>query len=285
MPNNHLEKNLWDAADELRANSKLRAADYSIPVLGLIFLKYADHKFAHATAQFQAQAKEPALSDVEGSQRRRRRDPLSPDRYKAAGVLYLPDEARFERLVKLPEGENIGRKINAAMKGIEEHNETLKDILPKTYVRFENSTLRELVRIFNRIPMDIEGDVFGKVYEYFLGKFAMAEGQKGGEFFTPTAIVKLIVEVIEPYKGYILDPACGSGGMFVQSAHFVQRHQGRTGDVSIYGQERVNDTVRLCKMNLAVHGIEGDVRQGNSYYDLAPHPRETGFSGFHFVMA
>jgi len=285
MPNNHLEKNLWDAADELRANSKLRASDYSIPVLGLIFLKYADHKFAHATAQFQAQAKEPALSDVEGSQRRRRRDPLSPDRYKAAGVLYLPDEARFERLVKLPEGENIGRRINAAMKGIEQHNETLKDVLPKTYIRFENTTLRELVRIFNRIPMDIEGDVFGKVYEYFLGKFAMAEGQKGGEFFTPTAIVKLIVEVIEPYKGYILDHACGSGGMFVQSARFVQRHQGNTGDVSIYGQERVNDTVRLCKMNLAVHGIEGDVRQGNSYYDLAPHPRESGFSGFHFVMA
>jgi len=277
MPNNNLEKNLWDAADELRANSKLRASDYSIPVLGLIFLKYADHKFAHATAQFQAQAG--------ATHRRRRRDPLSPDRYKAAGVLYLPDEARFEHLVKLPEGESIGRKINAAMKAIEQHNETLKDVLPKTYIRFENATLRELVRIFNRIPMDIEGDVFGKVYEYFLGKFAMAEGQKGGEFFTPTAIVKLIVEVIEPYKGYILDPACGSGGMFVQSARFVQRHQGRTGDVSIYGQERVNDTVRLCKMNLAVHGIEGDVRQGNSYYDLAPQPREPGFAGFHFVMA
>jgi len=202
MPNNNLEKNLWDAADELRANSKLRASDYSIPVLGLIFLKYADHKFAHATAQFQAQAGT--------THRRRRRDPLSPDRYKAAGVLYLPDEARFEHLVKLPEGESIGRKINAAMKAIEQHNETLKDVLPKTYIRFENATLRELVRIFNRIPMDIEGDVFGKVYEYFLGKFAMAEGQKGGEFFTPTAIVKLIVEVIEPYKGYILDPACGA---------------------------------------------------------------------------
>jgi len=210
MPNNNLEKNLWDAADELRANSKLRASDYSIPVLGLIFLKYADHKFAHATAQFQAQAETPALSDVKGSHRRRRRDPLSPDRYKAAGVLYLPDEARFEHLVKLPEGENIGRKINAAMKAVEGHNETLKDVLPKTYIRFENATLRELVRIFNRIPMDIEGDVFGQVYEYFLGKFAMAEGQKGGEFFTPTAIVKLIVEVIEHYKGYILDPASGA---------------------------------------------------------------------------
>jgi type I restriction enzyme M protein len=281
MPTNNadLEKNLWNAADELRANSRLRASDYSIPVLGLIFLKYADHKFAHATAQFQAGA------EGETSHRRRRRDPLSPDRYKAAGVLYVPDEARFQRLVQLPEGENIGRKINDAMKAIEEHNETLKDVLPKTYIRFENAALRELIRIFNRIPMDIEGDVFGKVYEYFLGKFAMAEGQKGGEFFTPTAIVKLIVEVIEPFKGYILDAACGSGGMFVQSARFVQRHQGRTGDVSIYGQERVNDTVRLCKMNLAVHGIEGDIRQGNSYYAPVPHPPGTGVSGFDFVMA
>ena len=138
MPNDHLEKNLWDAADELCANSKLRAADYSIPVLGLIFLKYADHKFAHATGQLKAQAQTTT------SRRRRQRDPLSPDRYKAAGVLYLPNEAHFKRLVKLPEGENIGRKINDAMKAIEKHNETLKDVLPKTYIRFENATLREI---------------------------------------------------------------------------------------------------------------------------------------------
>jgi type I restriction enzyme M protein len=282
MPSNNtdLEKRLWDAADELRANSKLRSADYSIPVLGLIFLKYADHKFAYATEQFEAQAAEQAQSS-----RRRRRRRLTPDRYKAAGVLYLPDEARYAHLVALPEGENIGRAINDAMEAIEAHNETVADVLPRTYHRFDNATLRALLRIFNRIDMDVEGDVFGQIYEYFLGKFAAAEGQRGGEFFTPTSLVKLIVEVIEPYEGYILDPACGSGGMFVQSANFVRRHQGSTGDVSIYGQERVVDTVRLCKMNLAVHGVEGDIQQGNSYYDPVPRPRAAGFSGFDFVMA
>ena len=182
-------------------------------------------------------------------------------------MLYLPDEARYATLVALPEGENAGRAINDAMKAVEDHNDALRDVLPKTYIRFENDTLRALLRIFNRIPMDIEGDVFGKIYEYFLGKFAMAEGQRGGEFFTPTALVRLIVEIIEPFHGRIGDPACGSGGMFVQSARFVQRHQGQTGSVSVYGQERVAETVRLCKMNLAVHGLEGDVRQANSYYE------------------
>jgi len=256
----HLENDLWAAADELRANSRLRASDYSLPVLGLIFLKYADHKFTHATERFQAEVEEQPRS-------RRRRDPLSPDRYKAAGVLYLPDAARYAALVALPEGANIGKAINDAMKAIEAHNEALADVLPKTYIRFENSILRALLRIFNGIPMDIEGDVFGKIYEYFLGNFAMAEGQRGGEFFTPTSIVRLIVEIIEPFHGRVGDLACGSGGMFVQSARFVRRHQGQTGNVSVYGQERVADTVRLCKMNLAVHRLEGDVRQANSYYE------------------
>jgi type I restriction enzyme M protein len=269
-----LEKRLWAAADELRANSRLRAADYSLPVLGLIFLKYAAHRFTHATEQFKAEAATQPPS-------RRRRDTLSPERYQAAGVLYLPDAARYGHLVALPEGEPVGRAINDAMKAIEAHNPALKDVLPKTYIRFQNDILRALLRIFNRIPMDIEGDVFGKIYEYFLGNFAMAEGQRGGEFFTPTALVRLIVEIIEPFRGYILDPACGSGGMFVQSARFVRRHQGQTGDVSLYGQERVAETVRLCKMNLAVHGLEGDVRQGNSYYE-DPF-RSPG--RFHFVMA
>jgi type I restriction enzyme M protein len=282
MPSNNtdLEKRLWKAADELRANSKLRSAEYSTPVLGLIFLKYADHKFSHATEQFEAEQQKR-----EQSSRRRRHRRLTPDHYKAAGVLYLPDEARYGHLVELPEGENIGQKINEAMEAIEEHNETLTDVLPKTYHRFDNATLRALLRIFNRIDMDVEGDVFGQIYEYFLAKFASTEGQRGGEFFTPTSLVKLIVEIIEPYEGYILDPACGSGGMFVQSANFVRRHKGSTGDVSIYGQERVVNTVRLCKMNLAVHGIEGDIRQGNSYYEPVPQSRAAGFSGFDAVMA
>jgi type I restriction enzyme M protein len=202
--------------------------------------------------------------------------------YQARGVMYLPEQARFSNLLRLPEGENIGKAINDAMRAIEAENEDLKDVMPKSYNRLENDTLFALLKLFSEIPMDIEGDVFGKIYEYFLGKFAMAEGQKGGEFFTPTSIVKLIVEVIEPYSGRILDPACGSGGMFVQSAKFVEKHQQNPSDqISIYGQEKVAETVRLCRMNLAVHGLSGDIRQANTYYDNA----HNCIGKFDFVMA
>ena len=168
------------------------------------------------------------------------------------------------------------------MRAIEADNPDLKDILPKTYNRLDNPTLLELLRIMSSIPMDIEGDAFGKIYEYFLGKFAMSEGSKGGEFFTPTAIVKLIVEILEPFHGRIFDPACGSGGMFVQSARFVEEHKRNpTSEISIYGQERVAETVRLNKMNLAVHGLAGDIRQGNTYYE----DLHTSSGKFDFVLA
>ena len=268
--NNQLENRLWGAADELRANSKLKASEYSIPVLGLIFLRYADVKFAEAEKQIAAQ----------GSGRRRSGG--GKERYQAMGVLYLPEAARFGNLLKLPEGENIGQAINDAMRAIEQENPDLKDVLPKTYNRLENATLVELLRLMGSIPMDIEGDAFGRIYEYFLGKFAMTEGQKGGEFYTPTSIVKLIVEIIEPFHGRIFDPACGSGGMFVQSARFIEEHKARAmGEISVYGQERVAETVRLGKMNLTVHGLAGDIRQGNTYYeDLHNSPGK-----FDFVMA
>lgn len=196
--------------------------------------------------------------------------------------MYLPQEARFSHLLSLPEGENIGKAINDAMKAVEAANEDLRDILPKTYTHLANRSLVELLKLMSSIPMDIEGDAFGKIYEYFLGKFAMTEGQKGGEFFTPTSLVRLIVEIIEPFHGRILDPACGSGGMFVQSARFVANHKNGEGQaLSVYGQERVDETVRLCKMNLAVHGLGGDIRQSNTYYeDLHTSPRR-----FDFVMA
>ena len=209
--NNQIEKRLWDAADELRANSKLKSSEYSIPVLGLIFLRYADQKFA------------AAQKELEGKGTGRRQ--IGKSDYQAKGVLYLPETARFQKLLQKPEGANIGQAINDAMRAIEGVNPDLKDVLPKTYNRLENSSLVELLKIMASIPMDIEGDAFGKIYEYFLGKFAMAEGQKGGEFFTPTAIVKLIVEILEPFHGRIFDPACGSGGMFVQSARFVEEHK------------------------------------------------------------
>ena len=148
-------------------------------------------------------------------------------------MLYLPDAARFSRLLAQPEGADIGQAINDAMRAIEAENEALRDVLPKTYNRLDNRTLFALLKNFNSVPMDIEGDAFGKIYEYFLGKFAMSEGQKGGEFFTPTSIVKLIVEIIEPFGGRIFDPASGSGGMFVQSARFVAEHRrGANGDLT-----------------------------------------------------
>ncbi|TEU21995.1 MAG: SAM-dependent DNA methyltransferase [Anaerolineales bacterium] len=271
--NTEIEKRLWDAADELRANSRLKASEYSVPVLGLIFLRYADHKFALADQEIKA---ERATTTT------RRQRPITKDDYHARGVLFLPDEARFQRLVELPEGENIGRAISEAMKAIEAENPDLKDVLPKTYNRLGNDTLVTLLKTFNAIEMDVEGDVFGQIYEYFLAQFAMSEGRRGGEFFTPTSVVKLIVEIIEPYHGFVLDPACGSGGMFVQSARFVRRHQrDPSAEISVYGQERVAETVRLCKMNLAVHGLAGDIRQGNTYYEDIH--RSAG--KFDFVMA
>ena len=267
-----IENRLWSAADELRANSRLRASEYSTPVLGLIFLRYADHKFTQVAQEIDSETT---------TGKRSRTDPRV--QYQARGAFYLPDNARFQYLLNLPENENVGQAITDAMKAIEAENAQVNGVLPKTYNRLEKHTLLELLRIMERIPMDIEGDAFGKVYEYFLGNFAMSEGQRGGEFFTPTSLVKLIVEIIQPFHGRILDPACGSGGMFVQSAEFIRNHQsnGRRGNISIHGVERVAETIRLCKMNLAVHALEGDIKQANSYYE-DPHDC---LGRFDFVMA
>jgi type I restriction enzyme M protein len=193
-------------------------------------------------------------------------------------MLFMPE---FSHLLNLPEGTDVGKAINEAMKAIETENEDLRDVLPKTYNALEKNLLITLLKNFSSIPMTIEGDAFGKIYEYFLGNFAMSEGQKGGEFFTPTSIVKLIVEIIEPYHGRILDPACGSGGMFVQSAAFVEHHRKSVNEISVYGQEKVAETIRLCKMNLAVHGLSGDIRQSVTYYE-DPHK---SVGKFDFVMA
>jgi type I restriction enzyme M protein len=272
MPANHneIEKKLWASADELRANSHLKSSEYSVPVLGLIFLRFADQRFAHVEQELH--------TAVHAGSRRT----IGKADYQARGVMYLPPQARFSYLLRLPEGENIGKAINDAMKAIEAENEELRGVLPTNYTQLNKDTLVALLKTFSEIPMDIEGDIFGKIYEYFLGKFAMSEGQKGGEFFTPTSIVKLIVEIIEPFQGRIFDPACGSGGMFVQSARFVQNHQQNPGtDISIYGQEKTAETVRLCRMNLAVHGLSGDIRQANSYYENVHNCR----GRFDFVMA
>lgn len=249
-----IEARLWDSADELRANSGLKESEYSVPVLGLIFLKYADARFAEAEAELEGK----------GSGRRQ----VTKTDYQARGVMYLPPSARYDALLALPEGANVGQAVNDAMKAIEDENEELRGVLPRTFNVLSNATLVTLLRNVNSILGGLDGDGFGKVYEYFLGKFAMAEGAKGGQFFTPMSIVKLIVEIIEPFGGKILDPACGSGGMFVQSARFVEEHRQSAQDrLSVYGQERVEETVKLAKMNLAVHGLGGQVRQANAYYE------------------
>jgi type I restriction enzyme M protein len=263
-----LEKRLWAAADQLWANSPLRPSEYSTPVLGLIFLRFAYNAFTKAEAELKGK-----------SAGRRTIGKLD---YQAKGVVFLPEEARFSNLLNLQESVDLGRYLNEAMKAVERENEDLKDVLPKTYQRIDNATLFELLKIMNGIPLDIPGDAFGKIYEYFLGAFAMKEGQKGGEFFTPPSMVELIVEIIEPFHGRLLDPASGSGGMFVASARFVQNHKmNPNSEIAIYGQERVAETMRLCKMNLAVHGLSGDIRQGNTYYEDI----HESIGKFDFVMA
>jgi type I restriction enzyme M protein len=233
--NAQLEARLWASANTLWADAALKPSEYSPVVLGLIFLRFADVRFAEVEAK---------LKPKPGSRRK-----IGPTDYHAEGVVYLPESARFEVLINLPEGADIGEAINEAMRAIEKENTDLADVLPKSYHILENSTLTKLLKDMGAIPMDRGGDTFGLIYEYFLGKFAMSEGQKGGEFYTPTSLVKLIVDILEPYHGQILDPACGSGGMFVQSARFVENHhKNPTAEISVYGQERVTETGRLARL-------------------------------------
>ena len=270
-----LEKRLWDAADQFRANSGLKAQEYSGPILGLIFLRFAEVRFAAQRSKLEAA----------GASSRRGSRVDEPAAYHAEGILYLAPEARFDYLLTLPEVADIGARVNAAMREVEKHNPQLAGVLPKTYNLFTSTLLKELLKKVSEIPATLDFDAFGRIYEYFLGAFAMSEGQGGGEFYTPSSIVKLLSEIIEPFHGQILDPACGSGGMFVQSARFVSEHQRNPGaELAICGVEKTDDTGRLCRLNLAVHGLEGDIRHGgnvNSYYD-DPHAA-TG--RFDFVLA
>jgi type I restriction enzyme M protein len=269
------EKRLWDAADDFRANSGLKPQEYSGPILGLIFLRFAEARFSIKHEQLS--------KEVSSSRKAARID--DPAAYHADGILYLSPEARYDYLLTLPESENVGEIVNNAMREIEKHNPRLAGVLPKTFNLFTSSLLKGLLKKVSEIPLGLEFDAFGRVYEYFLGEFAMTEGQGGGEFYTPSSIVKLLTEIIEPFHGRILDPACGSGGMFVQSARFVSEHQKNpAAELAICGVEKTDDTGRLCRLNLAIHGLEGDIRHGgntNSYYD-DPH---SAVGKFDFVLA
>jgi len=263
-----LEKDLWNAADKLRANSDLKPSEYSIPVLGLIFLKFADNNYRRHEADIVAE-----YQKLKGTRREKK---LSDIAIEKCGF-YLPDHARYDHLLNLPEEKDIAKALKEAMKAIEEYKPELEGVLPKDeYFRLTRDEKtkdipNQLLKNFSNIPAEFTGDLFGQIYEYFLGEFARAEGSKGGEFFTPRSVVRLMVEIIEPHGGKVFDPACGSGGMFVQSAQFISEHRNQLKDddssVFVYGQERVQETVNLAKMNLAVNGLRGEIKKANTYYD------------------
>lgn len=272
MPNNNqkgdlgFEQKLWQAADKLRNN--MDAAEYKHVVLGLIFLKYISDAFKEVYNEIKA--------DPQG-------DPEDVDEYKARNIFWVPKEARWENLQKNAKQPNIGVLIDDAMDSIEKDNSSLKGVLPKDYARpaLDKQRLGELIDLVGSVALgDKENrsrDLLGRVYEYFLGQFADAEGKKGGQFYTPRCIVELLVEMLEPYQGRIYDPCCGSGGMFVQSEKFVENHGGKIGDISVYGQESNQTTWKLCKMNLAIRGIDSNIQWGDTFLNDKNRDLKTDF--------
>ncbi len=255
-----LEADLWEAADNLRANSKLTSSDYFMPVLGVIFLRHAANRFEAARAQIEA-------DQAAGRMPKR---PVLPADYVRRRALWLPERARYDVIMQQAAlgGADLPRLITAAMEVIEADFEPLQGVLPRDYGIFESTVLEDLMRLFNSDPIrQATGDVFGRIYEYFLARFSMQKAHDNGEFFTPSSIVQMIVNIIEPDHGTVFDPACGSGGMFVQSSHFIE-HEGKDTAKSVvfYGQEKNRDTIRIAKMNLAVHGLDGRIAEAITYY-------------------
>ena len=252
-----LEKQLWKAADKLRKN--IDAAEYKHVVLGLIFLKYISDSFEDMYTRLRAGEGEYAGAD-----------PEDKDEYKAENVFFVPLEARWFYLLSMARQPDIGRHVDAAMDAIEKENPSLKGVLPKVFARqnLDPASLGGLIDLVGNIALgdakSRSADVLGHVFEYFLGEFALAEGKPGGQFYTPRSIVELLVTMLEPYKGRVFDPCCGSGGMFVQSEKFVEEHQGRVNDISIYGQESNQTTWRLARMNLAIRGIDSSQVKWNN---------------------
>ncbi|WP_422447492.1 type I restriction-modification system subunit M [Thermoanaerobacterium sp. DL9XJH110] len=262
---------LWAAADRLRNN--MEPSEYKHIVLGLIFLKYISDAFKYRREELEHLIKDPKNEDYYCSSEDEAQFILEDkDEYIAENVFYVPPEARYEYIMANARRSDIGKLIDDAMDLIEKENpKHLRGVLPKVYAKapLDPHTLGEIVTLIGSINFgkNEELDVLGRVYEYFLSEFAKKEGKRGGEFFTPSSVVKLLVEIIQPLHGRVFDPCCGSGGMFVQSIRFVEAHAGKKGDISIYGQESNPTTYRLCKMNLAIRGIEADIRLGNSFTD------------------
>lgn len=256
-----LEAELWASADLLRAESKLTSQEYCMPVLGLIFLRYAYSRFLYVEAEIMKNR----------PSRGGRVMPVEAIDFQQKSALYLPEEARYDYLLNLPDDADIGERVNHAMELVEQQNAQLSGVLPKTYTSFKNDLLRELLRIFNNSALnELKDDVIGRIYEYFLNKFAPAVASDDGVFFTPKSLVRMIVNIIEPRRGVVLDPACGSGGMFVSSADFTEQY-GINANMAMtfYGQEKVEYNAKLCLMNMAVHGLNAQIVSGddaNSFY-------------------
>jgi len=268
------EKELWKAADRLRGN--IDPSEYKHIVLGLLFLKYVSDSFYQRRAELEKRVVDPKDKEYYIPKETERKIIIEDkDQYKSAGVFYIPKNARWEHLRNHASHHDIGKYIDEAMEAIENENpKQLKGVLPKIFTRtpLESHILGELVNIFSKITfdhdIDKEKDILGRVYEYFLGQFASAEGKRGGEFYTPRSIVRLLVEILEPYENArVFDPAAGSGGMFVQSSEFLKIHKKDSSKISFFGQESNPTTWRLCRMNLAIRGIFGQIEQDNSYYN------------------
>lgn len=248
-----IEKQLWKAADKLRKN--IDAAEYKHIVLGLIFLKYISDSFEELHAKLQG---------IKGA------DPEDKDEYRAENIFFVPESARWSYLVSEAKKPEIGKIVDQAMDDIEKNNPSLKDVLPKVFARgnLDPANLGGLIDLIGNVALGDakarSADVLGHVFEYFLGEFALAEGKKGGQFYTPRSVVEILVEMLEPFKGRVFDPCCGSGGMFVQSEKFVENHRGKVNDIAIYGQESNQTTWRLAKMNLAIRGIDSSQVKWNS---------------------
>ena len=256
-----LETELWEAADLLRADSKVTSQEYCMPVLGLIFLRYAYSRFKFVEADI--------LKDR--PMRNGRQLPVESADFKTKSAIFLPIEARYEYLLNLPDDADVGKAINHAMELIEQESTQLKGILPKNYTILQNGLLRELLRIFNNSAFnEMKDDIIGRIYEYFLNKFAPAVASDDGVFFTPKSLVRMIVNIIEPTHGTVLDPACGSGGMFVSSADFIEQYGANANTaMTFFGQEKVEYNAKLCIMNMAVHGLNAKIVSGdeaNSFY-------------------
>ncbi len=274
-----LKETLWSAADTLRADSGLKSTEYATPILGLIFLRFADTKYSEHEESILEE-----YNKVKGSRMEREISEIAIERCG----FYLPDEARYEYLLNLPESENIPEKVKAAMKAVEKYTPNLADTLPKEeYYAVDGkegkAVVKRLLKAFKGIPDNTTIDIFGEIYEYFLGEFALAEGQGGGQFFTPPSVVQYMVEVLSPIDGEIFDPACGSGGMFVQAAHYIQKHRKNGNNINLraYGVEKDKSTVNLAKINMVLHNIRGTITEANSYYS---DPYEC-FGRFDYVMA